>query len=156
MVRQSGLWEWLLSRLEECKLKSFESRWSGLLTTLSKVMKAKQSKQSAHGKRIHPSRNMPIVNAHAAGIDISPNGHAVCVPEDSVPAGETPVREFGAFTRQLDNMVEWLRSCGVKSVAMDGTDQNRARDDVEGMGTPRRAPSLFPLRYRETQTTSKK
>lgn len=92
-----------------------------LLTTLSKAMKAKRSKRAAAGKRIHPSRSMPIINAHAAGIDISPNGHAVCVPEDSVPAGQTPVREFGAFTRELDQMVEWLGSCGVKTVAMEST-----------------------------------
>jgi transposase len=92
-----------------------------LLTTLSKAMKAKRSKQSTQGQRIRPSRSMPVINPHAAGVDISPNGHAVCVPEDSVPAGESPVREFGAFTQQLDNMVEWLGSCGVKTVAMEST-----------------------------------
>jgi len=92
-----------------------------LLTTLSKAMKAKRSKGSTQGQRIRPSRNMPIIHPHAAGIDISPNGHAVCVPEDSVPAEASPVREFGAFTRQLDDMVEWLRSCGVKTVAMEST-----------------------------------
>jgi len=92
-----------------------------LLATLSKAMKAKRSKALTQGQRIRPSRSMPIINSHAAGIDISPNGHAVCVPEDSVKAGESPVREFGAFTRQLDEMVEWLRSCGVQTVAMEST-----------------------------------
>jgi len=84
-------------------------------------MKAKTNRKPTPGKRIHPAKSMPVVNAHAAGVDISPNGHAVCVPEDSVPAGQSPVREFGAFTRDLDEMVEWLRACKVKTVAMEST-----------------------------------
>jgi len=84
-------------------------------------MKAKQQKRPASGGRIRPSESLPVINVHAAGIDISPNGHAVCVPEDSVPAGASPVREFGAFTRDLDDLVEWLRSCRVRTVAMEAT-----------------------------------
>lgn len=84
-------------------------------------MKAKQQKRPASGGRIRPSESLPVINVHAAGIDISPNGHAVCIPEDSVPAGASPVREFGAFTHDLDNLVEWLRSGGVRTVAMEAT-----------------------------------
>ena len=84
-------------------------------------MKAKHTKKNSTTDRIHPAKQLPVINPYAAGVDISPNGHAVCVPEDSVPAGESPVREFGAFTSELDKMVEWLRSCGVRTVAMEST-----------------------------------
>ena len=96
--------------------------WAFKRNTLSRVMKAKQKNNHSPAKdRIHPAKQLPVINAHAAGIDISPNGHAVCVPEDSVPAGQSPVREFGAFTGELDKMVEWLRGCGVQTVAMEST-----------------------------------
>jgi transposase len=64
---------------------------------------------------------MPVIHPHAAGIDIGATEHSVCVPEDAVPAGESPVRQFRAFTADLDQAVEWLRVCGVKTVAMEST-----------------------------------
>jgi transposase len=62
-----------------------------------------------------------VINLHAAGIDAGSVEHWVCVPEDSVPKGEGNVRRFGAFTRDLDELVEWLRTCGVKTVAVEAT-----------------------------------
>lgn len=64
---------------------------------------------------------MPVINAHAAGIDVGATSHWVCVPEDSVAEGQSPIREFGACTRDLDELVEWLLKCGVKTVAMEST-----------------------------------
>jgi len=43
--------------------------------------------------------------------------HWVCVPEDAVAEGQSSVREFGAFTKDLDELVEWLLKCQVKTVA---------------------------------------
>lgn len=34
---------------------------------------------------------------------------------------ESPVREFGAFMQDLDELVEWLLQCGVKTVEMEST-----------------------------------
>lgn len=62
-----------------------------------------------------------VVNPHAAGIDVGATSHYVAVPPDSVPAGESAVRKFGAFTPDLDEMVEWLKACGVRTVAMEST-----------------------------------
>lgn len=64
---------------------------------------------------------MPVVNTHAAGIDVGATVHWVCVPEDAVSPGRSPVCEFGARTRDLDDLVQWLRQCGVKTVAMEST-----------------------------------
>lgn len=47
--------------------------------------------------------------------------HWVCVPADSVGEGQSSVREFGAFTKDLDELVEWLLKCQVKTVAMEST-----------------------------------
>ncbi len=70
---------------------------------------------------LRPAGQLPVVNAHAAGIDVGAKAHWVCVPQDAVPEGESPVREFGAYTRDLDKLVEWLLKCGVKTVVMEST-----------------------------------
>ncbi len=70
---------------------------------------------------IRPAAALPVVHPHAAGMDVGANGLYVCVPEDAVPPDQTPVRRFGAFTGELDQLVEWLQSCGVKTVAMEST-----------------------------------
>jgi transposase len=64
---------------------------------------------------------MPVINPHAAGIDVGATEHWVCVPVDSVPEGESPIRSFGAFSQDLDQLVEWLQRCGVQTVAMEST-----------------------------------
>jgi transposase len=40
------------------------------------------------------------------------------VPEDRA---EVSVRSFGAYTAQLDELVQWLKDCGIKTVAMEST-----------------------------------
>jgi transposase len=42
----------------------------------------------------------------------------VAVPEGRA---ECPVRSFGAYTAQLDALVQWLTSCGIQTVAMEST-----------------------------------
>jgi transposase len=76
----------------------------------------------AHEKKpFGPSAQMPVINPHAAGIDVGATSHWVCVPADAVAEGESPVREFGAYTRDLDELVEWLLKCGVKTVVLEST-----------------------------------
>ncbi len=70
---------------------------------------------------IQAAGQMPVVNPHAAGIDVGSVMHYVCVPEDAVGKGESHVRSFRAFTGDLDQLVEWLQTCGVKTVAMEST-----------------------------------
>jgi transposase len=64
---------------------------------------------------------MPVIHPHAAGIDVGATSHWVCVPEDAVAEEQSAVREFGAFTQDLDKLVEWLLESGVQTVAMEST-----------------------------------
>jgi len=59
-----------------------------------------------------------VVHPDAAGIDVGAKSHFV-----SVPAGrdEMPVREFGSWTADLRKMAQWLKSCGVRTVALQST-----------------------------------
>ncbi len=86
-------------------------------------MKTKSSKliQKRSEGPIRPAASMPVIHPHAAGIDIGASEHYVCVPADAVSEGQSPVRRFGAFTQDLDQLVEWLRSCGVTTAAMEST-----------------------------------
>jgi transposase len=92
------------------------------VNTLIEPMKARKAAQLRRAvKAIRPANNLPKVHPHAAGIDVGATEHSVCVPEDAVPAGESPVRQYKAFTGDLDQLVEWLQACGVKTVAMEST-----------------------------------
>ncbi len=62
--------------------------------------------------------NMPVLNPHAAGIDIGDTLHAVAVPEGR---DEQSVRTFGAMTCDLIELVEWLKKCNIETVAMEST-----------------------------------
>ena len=59
-----------------------------------------------------------MVHPDAAGIDIGNESHFVAV----APGRDTqPVREFGSWTSDLNCMAEWLKSCGIRTVAMQLT-----------------------------------
>ena len=61
---------------------------------------------------------MERINVDAAGIDIGASSHFVAVPEDR---DERPVREFAAYTADLYQLADWLKACGIKTVAMEST-----------------------------------
>lgn len=61
---------------------------------------------------------LPIINLHAAGIDVSASSHMVAVPLDSA---QESIREFGAFTPDLHEIARWLHDCHVTTVAMEST-----------------------------------
>ena len=64
------------------------------------------------------TQRLKVVNPDCAGIDIGKDRHFVAVD----PARSSdPVREFRAFTRDLQAMATWLASCGVTKVAMEST-----------------------------------
>jgi transposase len=62
--------------------------------------------------------SLPTLNINAAGIDIGSEEHWVAVPEDR---DESPVRRFGCFTSDLHAMADWLKKCGIDTVAMEST-----------------------------------
>jgi len=63
-------------------------------------------------------KHLQHINQHAAGIDIGSRSHFVAVAEG---LDEQPVREFRSFTNDIEQMAQWLISCGVTTVAMEST-----------------------------------
>src|SRR6266536_1861522 len=61
---------------------------------------------------------MALVNAYAAGIDISDKEHVVAIPEG---VAAERVRKFGTMTCDLELLVSWLIECCIKTVAMEST-----------------------------------
>jgi len=58
------------------------------------------------------------INRDAAGIDCGSEHHYVAVSPERDPE---PVRRFRTFTADLQQLADWLESCGVKTVAMEAT-----------------------------------
>ena len=71
-------------------------------------------------KKIHTKKGieLKIVNPDAAGIDIADSEMQVCVPSDR--DGDNN-RRFGSFTRDLNEISSWLKTCKIKTVAMEAT-----------------------------------
>jgi transposase len=70
-------------------------------------------------KRSKETRSeLTITNPDAAGIDVGARTHYVAVPEGRA---EVSVRSFGADTAQLDELAQWLKDCGITTVAMEST-----------------------------------
>jgi transposase len=61
---------------------------------------------------------LEVVHPDAAGIDVGNASHYVAVRPDR---DQEPVQRFACFTADLYRMAEWLRSCGVKTIAMQST-----------------------------------
>ena len=61
---------------------------------------------------------LPVMRPDAAGIDIGATEIFVAVPPDR--AAEN-VRSFPTFTQDLYALADWLKQCGVKTVAMEST-----------------------------------
>jgi transposase len=75
------------------------------------------------------STDLIITHRHAAGIDIHAAQHFVAVTPEDVPAGfvnpdrklPAGVRKFGTNTADLETIGDWLKVCGVTTVAMEST-----------------------------------
>jgi transposase len=75
---------------------------------------ARKHKKESPGKQAV----LPMLRADAAGIDIGATEIFVAVPPDRAPEN---VRSFPTFTQDLYALAEWLKQCGVKTVAMEST-----------------------------------
>lgn len=64
------------------------------------------------------SGELTRINPDAAGIDIGSASHFVAVPPGR---DEETVREFKSFTSDLYAITNWLKKCGIKTVAMEST-----------------------------------
>ena len=61
---------------------------------------------------------LPVMRPDAAGIDIGATEIFVAVPADRATEN---VRSFPTFTQDLYALADWLKQCGVKTVAMEST-----------------------------------
>jgi transposase len=88
-----------------------------------KTKRAKTSRRSHRNQQgpIRSAASMPVINPYAAGVDLGATEHWVCVPEDLVREDEYNIQPFGAFSVDLDKLVEWLLACKIKTVALEAT-----------------------------------
>jgi transposase len=77
--------------------------------TKQKQYKSKKFKLPAH---------LEHINKMAAGIDIGSKSHFVAVPEG---CDDICVREFPSFTTDLFALADWLKKCGIETIAMEST-----------------------------------
>jgi transposase len=61
---------------------------------------------------------LPVMRPHAAGIDIGATESFVGVPADRDAEN---VRSFPTFTQDLYALADWLKRCGIETVAMEST-----------------------------------
>src|SRR3954454_6454336 len=62
--------------------------------------------------------NLEVLHPNAAGIDIGNAAHYVAVPPDR---DTEPVRTFACFTQDVRAIADWLKQCGIVTVAMQST-----------------------------------
>lgn len=77
-------------------------------------------------KKTHPQKTnrltsldtLTCIHPNAAGLDIGSREIWASVPADRDPE---PVRRFGTFTPDLEQLATWLIQCGIDTVAMEST-----------------------------------
>jgi transposase len=62
--------------------------------------------------------SLQCINPTAAGIDCGATAHYVAVSPDADPK---PIRSFTTYTADLQRLADWLKDCGVTTVAMEAT-----------------------------------
>src|ERR1700748_1456315 len=81
-------------------------------------MEKRINRESTEEKKNGLPKELRQGNIDAAGKDIGSDRHMVAVPEGR---DEISVREFGAFTTELHDLAQWLKRCGIKTIAMEST-----------------------------------
>lgn|SRR5262245_10124855 len=81
-------------------------------------MKKKIQNQQKKKTKIKTDDTLPLINPDAAGLDIGHREHWCAVPSQR---DAQPVRPFGTFTADLEGLADWLKVCGIKTVAMEST-----------------------------------
>jgi transposase len=66
----------------------------------------------------HEVQPLHVMQPNSAGIDIGAAEIYVAVPEDR---SDKPVRCFDTFTEDLHKAAQWLKACGIESIAMEST-----------------------------------
>ena len=69
-------------------------------------------------KKTRHSQGLPVINPHAAGIDVGDTQYDVAI-SDGESGYET--REYPCFTEDLVRLVSWLKTEGITTVAIEST-----------------------------------
>jgi hypothetical protein len=80
------------------------------------ICMGKNQKSEVQKKR--HSQGLPVLNPYAAGIDVGDTMHDVAISDG---ASGFEVREYPSFTKDIENLVSWLKSEGITTVAMEST-----------------------------------
>jgi transposase len=64
------------------------------------------------------SQALPVVQPDAAAIDLGATCLTAAVPADR---DARPIRTLGTFTEELHALADWLRQCGIRTVALEST-----------------------------------
>jgi transposase len=82
------------------------------------MQEEKYNKKRSNNKHKDSNASMPVLHPDAAGVDVHPTNIFVAVPpERDVEA----VRTFSTFTADLQAAVDWLKKCGIRTIAMEST-----------------------------------
>jgi hypothetical protein len=85
----------------------------------SKPAKSRKRRERSIRIRVRASTvPLQLVNPDAAGIDVHSDMHMVCVPADR---DADPVRQFGANTADLHEIVLWRKTRRIRTVALEST-----------------------------------
>ena len=97
----------------------------------SEVTVSAPTKRGRRAKRITASvvESLQQINLHAAGVDVGSAENFVCVPAQAVKSGQPNVRSFGAFTKNLDGLVEHY----LHALEVMGPDHVGVGTDFDGM-----------------------
>jgi hypothetical protein len=83
---------------------------------LKKGLRLSQKEREDLRQRLHSADpGLTVVHPDAAGIDVGSASHFVAVPGNR---DAEPVQEFGSWTADLKRMAAWLKSCGIRTVAI--------------------------------------
>ena len=91
------------------------------MSTFERLRSGRMSRQECKEwqRRLYSEdAGLEVVHPDAAGIDVGNASHFVAVPPDR---NQPAVREFGSWTADLRGMAEWLKQCGIRTVAMQST-----------------------------------
>jgi transposase len=81
-------------------------------------MSIKCKKSEKRKQKVSVEQDWPMINPDAAGVDLGSREHWVAVPSNRAPES---VRRFGTCTPDLEELVQWLKECRIRTVAMEAT-----------------------------------
>jgi transposase len=85
---------------------------------MQKMQKKRSKGSRATSERKHTG-DKPVINPHAAGIDIAVNSDIWAAVGEEVEGPR--VRAFSPLTPGLEALLTWFKECGVRTVAMEAT-----------------------------------